>query len=117
MSISIDQIKQYHDEGFLMVENLITDQEVSDFLSHESKPKPEDWQKGLRTHTADPQWQYLATHPNITSITSQLLNGDPQIVQRNGKAAIINQATTKAVDAIRSPWGMCCAPDAITSCP
>ena len=59
MLISMDQINQYHNDGFLIVENLLTDQEVSDFLNHESKPKPEDWQKGLRTHTADPQWQYL----------------------------------------------------------
>jgi ectoine hydroxylase-related dioxygenase (phytanoyl-CoA dioxygenase family) len=81
MLISMDQINQYHNDGFLIVENLLTDQEVSDFLNHESKPKPEDWQKGLRTHTADPQWQYLATHPNITGITRQLLNDDSQIVQ------------------------------------
>ena len=58
MLISVDQINQYHNDGFLIVENLLTDQEVSDFLNHESKPIPEDWQKGLRTHTTDPQWQY-----------------------------------------------------------
>ncbi len=38
-------------------------------------------QKGLLTHTVDPQWKYLATHPRIVGIAQQLLEGSPMIVQ------------------------------------
>ncbi len=79
--LNLDQVEQYHRDGYLVVPDLLTDQEVNAFLTHESQPKPPEWRKGLLTHTADPQWKYLAAHPRIAGIARQLLDGRPMIVQ------------------------------------
>ena len=76
-----DQVEKYHTDGYLLVPDLLTDPEVDAFLTHESKPKPPERQKGLLTHTVDSEWEYLATHPCIVGITNQLLEGSPMIVQ------------------------------------
>jgi len=76
-----DQVRRYESDGYLVVHDLLTDAEVRAFLDHESKPKPSEWHLGLRTHTADPQWRYLATHPRVAGIARQLLNSQPMIVQ------------------------------------
>jgi ectoine hydroxylase-related dioxygenase (phytanoyl-CoA dioxygenase family) len=36
---------------------------------------------GIRAHTQDAQWRYLATHPNVAGIARQLTGGPPLIVQ------------------------------------
>jgi len=76
-----EQIQQYRRDGYLVIPDLLTADEVEAFLQHESKPKPGEWRKGLLTHTVDPQWKYLATHPKISGIAAQLLHGLPMIVQ------------------------------------
>ena len=79
--ISSEQLEKYRTDGYLVVQNLLTDQEVDAFLAHESQPKPPEWRKGLLTHTVDPQWKYLATHPRVAGIARQLLEGRPMTVQ------------------------------------
>jgi phytanoyl-CoA hydroxylase len=80
-TLSPKQLERYQTEGYLVIPKLLTAQEVDAFLAHESTPKPAEWQKGLLSHTADPQWKYLAHHPRIAGIAEQLLRGRPMIVQ------------------------------------
>ena len=80
-TLTPEGVERYHADGYLVVPNLLTDQEIDAFLAHESEPKPPEWQKGLLSHTADPQWKYLATHPCVAGTAQQLLAGKPMIVQ------------------------------------
>lgn len=75
------RIAQYRENGYLVVPDLLTPGEVDAFLAHEADPKTKELRKGLLTHLSDPQWDYLARHPNVAGVTSQLLQGTPRIVQ------------------------------------
>ena len=82
MTLTAKQITHYERDGFLMVCNLLTDAEIETFLAEDQKKKSEEWQSlGLRRFLVDSQWRYLATHPVISGIVSQLLEGNPRIVQ------------------------------------
>lgn len=74
------QIEQYHREGYLVVEDLLTVAEVDAFVQHEAA-LTESGPRGLQNHHADEQWAHLAHHPNITGVVRQLLDGHPRIVQ------------------------------------
>ena len=75
------QIDQFHADGFLVVPDLLSQQEIDDFLHHQSQPKPDEYQRGLQSHKADPKLEYIAKHPNIAGGAAQLLDGRPRIVQ------------------------------------
>ena len=80
MNLSPRQIESYQTDGYLTVENLLSAGEVESFLAHERArggPAP----GGIRAHTMDSQWRYLATHANVAGIARQLLGGPPRIVQ------------------------------------
>ena len=80
--LTSQQIAKYRDEGYIQVSDLLTPEEIENFLYHETRPKPAEVQElGLRKHTGDTQWSHLASHPRITGIVSQLLEGTPFIVQ------------------------------------
>lgn len=81
ITLSDAQIAQYHKDGYLVVPDLLTPNEVDAFLTHEADPKTQEQRNGLLTHLTDPQWGYLAGHPNVAGVTSQLLQGMPRIVQ------------------------------------
>ena len=81
IALTPEQIEQFRRDGYLQVENLLTEAEVDAFVEHESKPIPPDQRRGLLNHTVDEQWNYLATHPNIAGVARQLLEGPPRIVQ------------------------------------
>src|SRR4051812_45401798 len=76
-----DQVERYRADGYLVVPNLLTGQEIDAFLEHQRKPRPKEWQLGLLSHTADPQYRYLATHPRIVAGARELLGGPPRVVQ------------------------------------
>ncbi|MGA1198216.1 MAG: phytanoyl-CoA dioxygenase family protein [Candidatus Latescibacterota bacterium] len=76
------QIGQYKKDGYLVVNDLLTASEVETFLAEEAKEKPQAWKElALRRYTVDPQWQFLAKHPKISGMVSQLMQGSPRIVQ------------------------------------
>lgn len=75
------QIEQYRRDGYLIVPDLLTDEEIDDFVAYEAAPKPDGWRANLRHHVDDEQWNAIATHPNVVRIVEQLLNASPQIVQ------------------------------------
>jgi ectoine hydroxylase-related dioxygenase (phytanoyl-CoA dioxygenase family) len=76
-----DQIHQYHNDGYLIVHNLLADQEIAAFLEREARTRPPQGERGLLTHLEDPQWEYLAKHPNVAGVVAQLLDGMPRILQ------------------------------------
>lgn len=75
------QIGQFHADGFLVVLDLLTSEEVEAFLRHEADPEAESLRQGLRTHLSDPYWRRFAHHPNIAGVAAQILGGQPRIVQ------------------------------------
>ena len=81
IQLAQDQIDHFRNEGYLVVNNLLTQKEVDDFLEDQSRPKPPELEKGLLKHTVDPQWGYLAKHPNVAGVAAQLLDGTSRIVQ------------------------------------
>ncbi|HYF52192.1 MAG TPA: phytanoyl-CoA dioxygenase family protein [Planctomycetota bacterium] len=78
--LTIQQIEQYHRDGYIVVPDLLTREEVRAFLQHCDNRK-EPIQFGLHGHLKDPQYKYLAHHPGIAGRAMQLLSGHPRIVQ------------------------------------
>ncbi len=82
LSLTSEQVASYRADGFVQVQDLLTPSEINAFLEAQSEAAaPEVLELGLRRHTADPQWRYLASHPRISAIASRLLGGTPMIVQ------------------------------------
>jgi phytanoyl-CoA hydroxylase len=79
--LSQEQIKQYLDEGYIVVPSLLTEQEVDEFVVYETTQDPE-WRNHLDNHKRDEQWARVAKHPHIVGIIQQILNSKkPMIVQ------------------------------------
>jgi ectoine hydroxylase-related dioxygenase (phytanoyl-CoA dioxygenase family) len=76
-----EQAAQYRRDGYLIVPNLLSDDELRAYVEHFSKPRPPEWNLGLRTHTADPMFRYVAHHPKAVAIARQLSGGPVRIVQ------------------------------------
>jgi phytanoyl-CoA hydroxylase len=74
------QVDEYEREGFLVVQNLLTPQEVDRFVTYEASQDPE-WRNRLDNHARDPEWRLIATHQPMVSMTRQLLDAAPMIVQ------------------------------------
>ena len=81
-ALTDEQVAQYERDGYLIVHDLLTEDEVDAFVAYEHEDKPEGWIENLRHHADDEQWARIAKHPNVVSIARQLLDGaDPYIVQ------------------------------------
>ena len=81
-ALSDEQVAQYKRDGYLVVHNLLTDEEVDAFVAYEHEDKPDGWIENLRHHVDDERWAHIAKHSNVVGIARQLLGGaDPQIVQ------------------------------------
>ena len=76
-----DQLAQYQRDGYLIVPDLFTPEEVERFVAYEQTPKPEGWNEGLRRHTHDDLWRAYATNPRITGVLRQILDAAPLSVQ------------------------------------
>ena len=75
-----DQVTSFHNEGYLVVEDLLTPEEVTSFVEYEAQgdqPGP----RGLQNHKIDAQWAHLAHHPKVAGIVRQLCGPTPRIVQ------------------------------------
>ncbi len=81
IALSDSQISQYSSAGYLVVPDVLTPDEVSDFLAHEENPDAIELKNGLRSHLTDTAWDYIARHPNVAGVASQLIPGQPKIVQ------------------------------------
>lgn len=79
--LSPEQIRQYMDNGYLVVPNLLSEQEADDFVEYEATQDPE-WRNHLDNHKRDERWARVAKHPNIVRAIRQILNSQkPMIVQ------------------------------------
>ena len=74
------QIDHYRQNGYLVVDGLLTCTEVDAFVAYESG-LDDIGPRGLKNHRDDEQWAQLAHHPNITGVVRQLLASSPRIVQ------------------------------------
>jgi ectoine hydroxylase-related dioxygenase (phytanoyl-CoA dioxygenase family) len=79
-ALSAEQIARFHTDGYLVVEDLLTDEEVRAFVDHLAREKSVGTY-GLQGHRQDPQYRYLATHPRVAGAASQILGGRVRVVQ------------------------------------
>ena len=80
--LSADLRQSYQDQGYLIVEDLLSPEEVSGFLAEQDRDVPEEAKGlGLRRYTADPSWASIARNSKVKEIVSELVGGDPMIVQ------------------------------------
>ena len=75
-----EQVSSYERDGYLVVDGLLTEEEIRTFLDHVDRggSRPD---YGLHGHLQDDRYRYLATHPTIAGIAAQLLGGRPCVVQ------------------------------------
>lgn len=79
--LSPEQIQEYADSGYLVVPNLLSEQEADDFVEYEATQDPE-WRNHLDNHKRDEHWARVAKHPHIVEAIRQILNSQkPMIVQ------------------------------------
>jgi hypothetical protein len=80
-----EQLKKYHEDGYLVVHNLLTEGEVDAFVNYEATQYPE-WRNSLHNHKKDQQWASIAKHPRIVGIIKQILQSEkPNIIKTFGK--------------------------------
>lgn len=79
--ISDEQILFYRQQGYLVVPNLLTEAEISQFLAFEDQDHGPSWRSNLRHHVDTPVWNHLATHPNVVHVAKQLAEGALRVVQ------------------------------------
>ena len=80
LTLTGEQLKRYRDEGYLVVDNLLSPAEVDAFVSYEAA-QDKQWRNHLDNHARDDQWRRLAVHANIAGVAEQLLGLAPRIVQ------------------------------------
>lgn len=101
MRLSEEQMQEYREQGYLVVPDLLSAEEVDEFVSYEAGQERE-WRNHLDNHKRDDQWRKVATHPNIAGVAEQILAGKPMIVQsmllekwpeEEGKGTALHQDT------------------------
>jgi len=78
--LSDEEVSTYHRQGYLVVKDLLTAEEVAHFVRYEAEsdqPGP----RGLQNHQTDDEWAHITHHPRIGSIVRQLGGANPRIVQ------------------------------------
>ena len=81
LTLTQEKIDQFHQEGYLVVPDLLTKNEVEDYLQYQAQTKLPENENGLLRHTKEPEWAYIAKHPNVAGAAAQLLGGTVRIVQ------------------------------------
>jgi len=80
--LSDAQIEQYRRDGYLVVHDLLSKEDVEAFVRYEEEPKPEGWRQNLLHHVDDPHWRRIATNERSVAVARQLLEGArPMVVQ------------------------------------
>ena len=54
LDLSDEQTKSYHDQGFVIIENVLTEAEVDFFVNHEANHDSSE-DRGLQNHIQDPK--------------------------------------------------------------
>ena len=80
--LNAEQKQTYAIDGYLVVPDLLTPDEIDAFLDAQDGEVSEEVRAlGLRRHEGDASWSGIARHPRIVGIVSELMDGDPMIVQ------------------------------------
>jgi len=75
-----EQIALYRRDGYLVVPDLLSDDEISAFVTHDrARDRGEPY--GLHGHLLDAQYRYLAAHPRIAGEAARILGGPARVVQ------------------------------------
>tara|TARA_B100001115_G_C15847396_1_gene427721 strand:- start:3217 stop:3957 length:741 start_codon:yes stop_codon:yes gene_type:complete len=74
------QVESFHNEGYLVIQDLLTPEEVVTFVDYEAQSERPEL-PDLQQHKNDTQWGHLAHHPRIADIVRQLCGPTPRIVQ------------------------------------
>jgi ectoine hydroxylase-related dioxygenase (phytanoyl-CoA dioxygenase family) len=76
------QVEAYRSNGFLVVEDLLTPEEVEAFVRYEAEAQAnQTGPRGLQNHKADDKWAHITHHPRIAAIVRQLNGEALRIVQ------------------------------------
>jgi phytanoyl-CoA hydroxylase len=78
--VSSGELEDYHEKGYLIVHDLLSDEEIDTFLTHGRTPAGEGENPILR-HKTNEYYRSIATAPRIISIVRSLVGGSPMIVQ------------------------------------
>ena len=73
------QLAQYAADGYLVVPDLLTRDEVDAFVAYEASCDPE-LRGRLDNHTRDPRWRAVAAHPRLAEAARQILRGAPPMI-------------------------------------
>ena len=80
-ALTNEQLATYQCNGYLIVEDLLTSDEIDAFVAYENKGEYPPGPRGLQNHKFDSEWAYIAKHPRIVAIVQHILQGSPYIVQ------------------------------------
>ena len=75
MKLQEEDIQRYHEQGFLVVENLLEEDFVDEFVAYEAQEKPEGWRSSLRNHAIDAKWRRKLKYdefPEVLEYSSNL---------------------------------------------
>ncbi|MEE2658939.1 MAG: phytanoyl-CoA dioxygenase family protein [Candidatus Latescibacterota bacterium] len=75
------ELEFYRDNGYVVAADLLSAQELSDFIDSEESVDPDSGPRGLQNHNHDEAWDRVARHPNVVTIVRQLLGGRPWVLQ------------------------------------
>lgn len=79
-TLSDEQRERFWSDGYLVVPDLLTGEEVEGFLDHLDREQGTGGY-GLQGHRQISQYRYLATHPRIAGAAAEILGGRVRIVQ------------------------------------
>jgi phytanoyl-CoA hydroxylase len=74
------ELDQYRRDGYLVVRDLLSREEVVRFVTYEASQDPK-WRDSLSNHTRNDEWERVAKHPRMVGIARQILGATPMIVQ------------------------------------
>ena len=67
--LNAGQLDHFHTEGYVVVDDLLTEPEVRSFVEHLAEVSTGTY--GLHGHLNDPQYRFLATHPRVAGAAAQ----------------------------------------------
>jgi len=77
--LNAGQLDHFHTEGYVVVDDLLTEPEVRSFVEHLAEVSTGTY--GLHGHLNDPQYRFLATHPRVAGAAAQILDARVRVVQ------------------------------------
>jgi ectoine hydroxylase-related dioxygenase (phytanoyl-CoA dioxygenase family) len=81
MMLSEEQLARYRENGYLVVPDVLSAEEVDAFVAYEAT-QDQERRNHLDNHKSDEQWARVAKHPSMVSLIRQVLNTNmPMIVQ------------------------------------